>query len=281
MYHRTQELLITPPAIEPVSITEAQQHLRLDGQFDADYIQSLITAARTILEQYCWSAFVTQTWQYWWDRYWWTMFIPRPPLRTGWNSGTIASTTCAGTTGTAVLATQDQDQFLSTLYVGQTIYVSNVSVSGYNVSGPITALTATGFQWTVGNGLGPGTGGTAGTGNNGGVQWVKYIPPQGVTAGPTTYTTCPYSIWETSAENGLPFIRAAYLQTYPITRGYRDDVTAQVVCGYGSQATDVPLPIRQAIKLMIAHLYANRGEVPAAMPPAIDALLTPYRFKEF
>ena len=104
------------------------------------------------------------------------------------------------------------------------------------------------------------------------MQWIQYLPPQGNSAGPNSYYTLPYSIWETSAENGLPYIRAAWLQTWPITRGYRDDVTAQVVCGYGQLATDVPLPIRQAIKLLVAHMYANRGEVPAEMPKAIDAL---------
>ena len=280
-YHRTQEQLTVPPAIEPISIVEAQLHLRLDGQFDADYVQSLITTSRTLLEQYCWSAFITQTWTYWFDRFWWKMFLPRSPIASGWNSGVITSTSCTGTTATVVLSTAAQDQFLSTLYVGETAIVSGVSVSGYNGSFPITAITATGFQYTVGSTLAAGTGGSAATGNNGGVQWVKYLPPQGNSAGPSSYYTCPFSIWETSAENQLTFIRAAWLQTYPITRGYRDDVMVQVVCGYGTQATDVPLPIRQAIKLLLTHLYLNRGEAPAEMPKAIDALIAPYRFKEF
>lgn len=281
MYHRTREQLISPPAIEPVSITEAQQHLRLDGQFDADYIQALITAARTILEQYCWSAFVAQTWQYWWDRWWWKMFIPRPPIAAGWNNGAIASSSWTANTVTVILSALAQGQFLSTLYVGQTIQISGVTPAGYNGSFAITGLNPTGFTYTLATNLAAGTGGTAATGSNGGVQFVKYLPPQSISTDPSFYFTCPPSIWETSAENGLTFIRAQYLQTYPITRGYRDDVTAQVVCGYGQNATDVPLPIRQAIKLMITHLYLNRGEAPAAMPQAIDALLTPYRFKEF
>ena len=162
MYHRTQELLITPPAIEPVSLTEAMQHLRLDGQYDADYVQALITAARTTLEQYCWSAFITQTWQYWWDRYWWKMFIPRPPINTGWNSGAIAGTSWAGNVATVTLSTAAQDQFLSTLYVGQTAIISGVSPTGYNGSFPITSLTPTGFTLSIATSLAAGTGGSAG-----------------------------------------------------------------------------------------------------------------------
>jgi len=163
MYHRTQELLVTPPAIEPVSITEAQMHLRVDGQFDSDYIQALITAARTILEQYCWSAFITQTWQYWFDRYWWKMFIPRAPVLTGWNDGSIASSSWSGGVATVLLSTADQDQFLSTLYAGQTVQISGVTPTGYNGSFPITSLTATGFTYALAGNPGSGTGGTAAT----------------------------------------------------------------------------------------------------------------------
>jgi uncharacterized phiE125 gp8 family phage protein len=117
--------------------------------------------------------------------------------------------------------------------------------------------------------------------NCGGVVWVKYLRPQSTDAGPDSYATLPTSTYETSQENELPFLRAAYLQTYPVTRGYRDDVTAQVVCGYGPTPQDVPGPLRHAMKLLLTHLYANRGEVPAAVPPAIDALIGPYRFQEF
>jgi hypothetical protein len=281
-YHRTNELLISPPAIEPVSITEAQLHLRLDGQFDADYIQALIVSARHTIEKWCWRALITQTWQYWWDRFWWKAFIPRGPVRVGYNAGGIASASWSGNVATIVLADgTSADQFLATLYVGQSVQISGVSIGGYNGTFTITALTANGFTYALNTNLAGATGGTAATGNNGGVQWLKYIPPQGVSNGPSSYTTVPTSIWETSQENEIPFLRVAYLQVYPVTRGYRDDVTAQVVCGYGSLAEDVPMPLRQAIKLLLTHMYYNRGEAPAEIPSAIGHLIDPYRLKEF
>jgi hypothetical protein len=217
MYHRTNELLISPPGCEPISLREAQVQLRQDDQSDADYVQSLITVARKTLEQWCWSAFIQQTWQYWWDRFWWKMFVPRGPMRVGWNPAVSPADPMRPQQGT----------------------------------------------------------------NCGGVVWMGYLQPQALSAGPGSYATLPTSIYETSMENELPFIRAAYLQTYPVTRGYRDDVTAKVVVGYGPKPQDVPQPIRQAIKLLVSHLYANRGEVPAELPQAIGHLIEPYRLREF
>jgi hypothetical protein len=280
-YHRTNELLLVPPQIEPVTLKEAQWHLRVDEQSDGEQIQALITAARIQIEQWCWSAFITQTWQYWWDRFWCQMFLPRPPIRVGYNNGAIASISTSGTTATVVLSAAAQDQFLATLFVGQSIVVAGASVAGYNGTFAITGLTATGFTYTVAGSLSAATAGTAATGNNGGVQSVQYLLPQALSESPSSYVTLPYSVWETSQENQLPFIRMAYLQTFPVTRGYRDDVTATVVCGYGSRASDVPMPLRHAIKILVAFLYANHGEMPAEIPQAIDMLIGPFRFKEF
>ena len=54
--------------------------------------------------------------------------------------------------------------------------------------------------------------------------------------------------------------------------------------GYGDAATDVPEPIRQALRLLIAHWYEHRTpfEVgPAATPPPdmVEQLLAPYRIR--
>ena len=52
--------------------------------------------------------------------------------------------------------------------------------------------------------------------------------------------------------------------------------------GYGDAAIDVPEPLRQAIRLLVAHWYENRGLiVPAAsiavLPATVAALIAPYR----
>lgn len=52
--------------------------------------------------------------------------------------------------------------------------------------------------------------------------------------------------------------------------------------GYGSAAEDVPAPLRQAIRLLVAHWYENRrliaasGEV-ASMPVSVSSLIASFR----
>jgi uncharacterized phiE125 gp8 family phage protein len=61
-------LTVTPivtsaPAIEPVTLTQAKTHCRLDPDFDADdtYLNGLIAVARRQVENYCGRALITQT----------------------------------------------------------------------------------------------------------------------------------------------------------------------------------------------------------------------------
>lgn len=54
------------------------------------------------------------------------------------------------------------------------------------------------------------------------------------------------------------------------------------VAGYGATADSVPEPIRQALRLLVAHWYEHRDpgevDVPAAnVPASVSSLLAPYR----
>ena len=49
------------------------------------------------------------------------------------------------------------------------------------------------------------------------------------------------------------------------------------ISGYGSNATDIPQAIRQAILMLITHLYEHRGDEKVEIPTTIKALLQPYR----
>jgi uncharacterized phiE125 gp8 family phage protein len=55
--------LLTPPAVEPVSLSEAKAHCRVDIADDDDLITSLIVAARQVCETRIKRAFVKQTWE--------------------------------------------------------------------------------------------------------------------------------------------------------------------------------------------------------------------------
>jgi uncharacterized phiE125 gp8 family phage protein len=75
--------LITAPAAEPVSVSEAKTHLRVDISADDTLIGNYITAARQYVEEHLRRALVTQTWElvldYWPGRG--KMRFPFPPLQ--------------------------------------------------------------------------------------------------------------------------------------------------------------------------------------------------------
>ncbi len=75
--------LITPPAIEPVTLDEAKLHLKVDTGDDDALITRLISAARARAEWDTGRAFITQSWMLWRDC--WPengiVEIPLPPLQ--------------------------------------------------------------------------------------------------------------------------------------------------------------------------------------------------------
>src|SRR6185437_7391260 len=63
-----------------------------------------------------------------------------------------------------------------------------------------------------------------------------------------------------------------------ISAGIELDLTV----GYGTAAADVPEALRQAVRLLVAHWYENRGVVAAGpnyspLPQSVAALIAPYR----
>jgi uncharacterized phiE125 gp8 family phage protein len=59
-------------------------------------------------------------------------------------------------------------------------------------------------------------------------------------------------------------------------------IALDVEIGFGANAADVPEPLRQALRLLVAHWYENRGLVAlgasvAMLPAGVAALVAPYR----
>lgn len=61
--------LITAPATEPVSLTEAKLHIRVDNNADDTLITNLIKVAREFCEAWQRRAYVTQTWELYLQRF--------------------------------------------------------------------------------------------------------------------------------------------------------------------------------------------------------------------
>ncbi len=74
--------VITPPSIEPVSLTDIKAHLNIGGSLDDTILTSYIKVAREWCEQYQNRAYITQTLELTLDRYPASIQdIPRPPLQ--------------------------------------------------------------------------------------------------------------------------------------------------------------------------------------------------------
>jgi SPP1 family predicted phage head-tail adaptor len=79
----------TAPAVEPVTLTEAKQHLRVDIDDDDTYIEALIVAARQYAEEYLDRALISQQLAVRMDTFPYEFELPRPPMAT---SGTLTTT---------------------------------------------------------------------------------------------------------------------------------------------------------------------------------------------
>lgn len=73
--------LITAPAAEPVSASEAKSHLRVDTTADDTYIGTLITVARQNVESHLRRSLINQTWEVVLDAFpAGVIRLPKPPL---------------------------------------------------------------------------------------------------------------------------------------------------------------------------------------------------------
>ena len=75
--------LITAPTEEPLTIGEANAHLRLDTADDEAMVYSLLTTARLKVEQDTGRALVSQTWDFYWDDvpHGASFLLPKAPLQ--------------------------------------------------------------------------------------------------------------------------------------------------------------------------------------------------------
>ena len=181
-------ILLTAPAIEPVSLDEAKAHLRVEHSDDDEVVAALIAGSRIHVEAQTRRALITQSWRLTAD---------------GW----------------------PQDGRLPV------------------VPGPLQELVAArvyDFE------------GVART-----IAIEAFVLDRGASA--------------------LAFAPWALPSPGRLAAGIELDVTV----GYGDAAIDVPEPLRQAIRLLVAHWYENRGLAAigtvTVLPSTVAALLAPYR----
>jgi uncharacterized phiE125 gp8 family phage protein len=184
-------ILLTPPALEPVSLADAKHFLRVQHDDDDNVIAALIAAARVQVEAQTRRALIEQAWRL---------------VRDVWPA--------AGR--------------LPVLPV------------------PLIAVTA-----------------------------IRVFDADGA---PQVLDVDDFAVDTVSAPAVLAFARGAPRVPGRLAAGLEIDITA----GYGDDAEDVPAPLRQAIRMLVAHWYENRGVIAAsgevsAMPVSVSSLIAPFR----
>jgi len=194
--------LITPPATEPVTLTDAKLHLKVDTTDDDTLITSLIVAARARAEWHTGRAFITQSWKFWLDAW--------PGAR------------------------------------------------GDDRLPPALSTTPP-------------------------VPIAVPLPPLASVASITTYAmddsasvmdTSQYQV-DTASSPGRIALKAGV--TPPVNLRALNAIAIAFDAGYGNAASGVPDAIKRAILMIVADLYANRGDAAVETSAAALATLAPYR----
>jgi uncharacterized phiE125 gp8 family phage protein len=181
-------VLVTPPALEPVSLAEAKAHLRVSHSDEDQIIGALVASARRIVEARSGLMLISQTWVHSLDR---------------WPDYGVIEIPLAPVLAVEELAVYGEDDTKAVIDAAH--YFADLA------SRPPRLLLRGSRMW----------------------------PPPGRTL------------------NGI---------------------SVTVEAGFGATAAAVPEPLRQAMLILVAHWYENRGNAePPAMPLTVDALIRPYR----
>lgn len=107
------------------------------------------------------------------------------------------------------------------------------------------------------------------------VDEIRYIDDSGVQQ---TLAASKYRVDKSSL---VARITPSYAETWPTTRPITNAVEIDFTAGYGAAASDVPEPIRQAIKVLVSTWYDHRQSLSEAsvstVPIQAEYLLGPYR----
>ena len=282
--------LITPPAIEPVSLPEIKQHLRIDSDLEDALLLDFITAAREYCESYQNRVFITQTWDLFLDDFPDSPFkIPLPPL-TG--QAEITAITCEADSGGSL-----SEKYI-TLDDPTTAYYAWFDVTGEGSVDP--ALSGkTGIIVSIAVDADAGIVATAvkkaidAVDDFGAVAASAVVTVTNANKGVATDVTNGNTGWSVApnviTQGQAPIVHIKYYDTggaeyifaaanyVTDVSGYRgrvalgygkswptivlrsiNGVVIRFIAGYGVLATNVPMKVRLAIKILIGHMWENR-----------------------
>lgn len=180
-----RQILISPPAIEPVSLAETRLWLRVDDASQDQLITSLITGARQTVEKLTRTVMITQGWRL---------------IADDWPPGWIVDIPIA----------------------------------------PLRMLDA-----------------------------IRIYDAQNVAQ------TLPAGGW--SQHTGVLSSRILFAQSPPQPEREIAGIEIDLTAGYGDAPGDVPQPLRQAMLMLVAQAYENRGDANSTAGETVEHLIAPYR----
>lgn len=194
--------LVTPPATEPVTLSDAKLHLKVDTTDDDALITSLITAARARAEWHTGRAFITQSWTLWLD---------------AWPGASADDNLPPALSATPPVP----------------------------IAIPLPPL-----------------------------QSVGSITTYAMDDSTSVMSTSQYQV-DTASNPARVALKIGV--TPPVNLRAMNAIAIAFTAGYGSAASDVPDAIKRAILMIVADLYANRGDAAVETSAAALATLAPYR----
>jgi uncharacterized phiE125 gp8 family phage protein len=97
-----------------------------------------------------------------------------------------------------------------------------------------------------------------------------------------TFVTLDPSLFVVDAASRRPRLARNQGQSWPLPGRAINGIEIAFTAGYGEAEEDVPMPIRQALRMLVAHWYEARepvlfGETADPVPATVAHLLKPYR----
>jgi uncharacterized phiE125 gp8 family phage protein len=257
--------LITPPAAEPVTLQEAKDHLRVLHSDEDTYIEALITVSREVAESIQNRVYIEQEWELWLDAWPQYFKIPLPPLIR------VDSIEYYGTDNTKYTLPV-ADYFIDTQSEPGRV------VKSYNTVWPSTVLrSVNGICITFTAGYEAGTATVTVTdeavGTGDGVVdtfFLANVPVVAATIYIDAVAVAPASYTLNLATGELAFT---------IPPALDEVITADYTYTISVPAANVPKRVKQAMLLLISHLYENReavltvGHIAKELPMGVKSLL--------
>lgn len=259
--------LITPATIPVVSTADAKTYLRVDHTDEDDLIDDLVAAATRQLEERTRRAFISQTWQVRAASLTQTneygrpgVELPRPPL-----IGVTAVKYWPDVSGTVLRGRGARIVVGSSTATLDRVLTGASTVAVTDAKGLVfedLALTvdSVGTASSILSGSLP----TAGT------YYVDYYADS-----TTVWST--FLAWDVEQFDTPARIVARSDDLPDVDTDNGSPWLVRYVAGYGAASVDVPSNVVNAIKLLLGHLYENRGEaaVDAKIPSSVIALIEP------